>query len=219
MSSYKTELIIENTTFKVLDSDINYFQHIQNSGLPAGDIAGGTFSVKIESSSGPQFDMLAEWMFSKSQMKKGLVRFYKKDGISKLYDFEFYDAHCINYHEHFDGVNDSAMTTTITVSPGITRIGSLVKERLWKVSELSEMAIKAPIEETKNKHFIKFSLVDSNGQPMENVILNVILPDGSRRTVTSDKFGMIEIKNIKPGECKIVSDWRNVKIDDAVIIE
>jgi hypothetical protein len=138
MSSYIAEMTIGSNTYKVLDADISYYQHTRGGGMPSSDVQGGTFTVKIESSDGPQYDMLTEWMFGKSLMKEGFIRFYKKDGISRLFDFEFYDAHCIRYHEHFNYANDQTMDTSLTISPGITRIKSLVKERPWKISEVSE---------------------------------------------------------------------------------
>jgi RHS repeat-associated protein len=134
MSSYIAELTIGSNTYKVLDADISYYQHTRGGGMPSSEIQGGTFTVKIESSSGPQYDMLAQWMFAKSSMQKGVIRFYKKDGIGKLFDFEFYDAHCIRYHEHFQYADNQPMTTTLTISPGITKMREQVKERPWKVS-------------------------------------------------------------------------------------
>jgi hypothetical protein len=135
MSSFTAEISIGSNIFKVLDADISYYQHTQSSGMPSSDIMGGTFTIKIESSVGPPYDMLSEWMFEKSSMKKGVLRFYKKDGTGKLFDFEFYDAHCIRYHEYFNSSDDQPMVTTFTISPGISRIRNLVKEKSWKVSE------------------------------------------------------------------------------------
>ncbi|MHC1774113.1 MAG: type VI secretion system tube protein TssD [Lentimicrobium sp.] len=138
MSSFTAEIVIGSNTFKVLDADISYYQHTLGGGMPSSEIQGGTFTVKIESSSGPQYDMLSEWMLEKSSMKKGVLRFYKKDGVGKLFDFEFYDAHCIRYSEHFSSNSDQPMVTTLTISPGITKMREQVKERPWKVSSPEE---------------------------------------------------------------------------------
>jgi len=137
MSSSVAEMTIGSNTFKVLNADISYYQLTQIGGRASSDIRGGTFTVAIESSDGPRYDQLAEWMFSKSAMKKGVIRFYKKDGVSRLFDFEFYDAYCIKYAENFNYSDNQPMMTMLTISPGITRIMDLVKERPWKVSDLS----------------------------------------------------------------------------------
>ncbi|MFH1119811.1 MAG: type VI secretion system tube protein TssD [Bacteroidota bacterium] len=135
MSSFKAEITIGSNTYKVLDADISYYQHTRGGGMPSSDIQGGTFTIRIESSGGPQYDQLAEWMFGKTSMQKGILRFYKKDGISKLFDFEFYDAYCIRYSEHFSSTNDQPMVLTLTITPGIVRMRNIVRERPWKVSE------------------------------------------------------------------------------------
>jgi hypothetical protein len=69
------------------------------------------------------------------------------------------------------------------------------------------------------KHWIKFSIQDEFGKPVPNVTLQVTLPDGSVEEKTSDKDGIIEIRNILPGICKIESDWKECTIEDAVIID
>jgi hypothetical protein len=138
MSASIAEISIGSVTFKVLNADISYYQLLQIGGKASSDIRGGTFSVEFETSDGTQFDQLAEWMFSKTAMKKGFIRFYKKDGVGRLFDFEFYDAYCIKYTEKFDYSDSQPMITTLTISPGITRFRNLVKERPWKVSEKEE---------------------------------------------------------------------------------
>lgn len=219
MSSFVAEITIGNNTFQVLEADISYFQQTRGGGMPSSGIQGGTFSVKLESSSGSQYDKLSEWMFEKSLMQKGLLRFYKKDGISKLFDFEFYDAHCIRYQEYFNSSESLPMITTLTISPGITRIRNLVKERPWKVSELTETPVLPPHILEVQKHFITFLVVDDTGQPLENIELQILLPGGALKVETTKGDGMIKIENIRPGRCKILSDWRKVsKIDDSVLL-
>jgi hypothetical protein len=69
------------------------------------------------------------------------------------------------------------------------------------------------------KHFINFKVLDQNKKPIENVILHVILPDGSCVEKTTDKNGIVEIKNVEPGTCSLKSDWKKVSVYNAVLIQ
>lgn len=139
MSSSLADMIIGNSTFKVRNADISYYQDIQLGGRIGSDIRGGTFIVELESSDGSQYDQLTEWMFSKTLMKKGVIRFYKTNGYSRLFDFEFYDAFCIGYQERFNYSDSQPMITILTISPGITRVRNQVKEKPWKISQIGEL--------------------------------------------------------------------------------
>jgi hypothetical protein len=69
------------------------------------------------------------------------------------------------------------------------------------------------------KHWINFNIKDDSGKPVANVTIQVVLPDGSVEEHTSDEKGIIEIKNIEPGTCKIKSDWKEITVNDAVLIK
>jgi hypothetical protein len=75
---------------------------------------------------------------------------------------------------------------------------------------------KDPID--PKKKWIKFLVKDNDGKPMENVQLNVILPDGSREECVTDKDGMIEIYNLEDGDCKLDTDWRRLHVKRTVHI-
>ncbi len=80
----------------------------------------------------------------------------------------------------------------------------------------------APMKESKPKevrHSVNFNIVDDKGAPLANIVIKVLLPDGSYEEKTSNAQGKIEIKNIKPGNCKIESDWKKLKVDDIVLIQ
>ena len=71
----------------------------------------------------------------------------------------------------------------------------------------------------EEKHFINFMVLDDKGEPVEDVALLVKLPDGSKEEHVSNEDGFIEIKSIKPGSSSLLSDWRKMKMDDAVLFQ
>jgi len=74
-------------------------------------------------------------------------------------------------------------------------------------------------EQDITKHQIKFLIQDKTGKPLPNITLQVTLPDNSVMEKTSNEKGLIEIKNIEPGNCIVKSDWKEYKVDEVVIIQ
>lgn len=70
-----------------------------------------------------------------------------------------------------------------------------------------------------SKYWINFTFQDNSGQPIKDVTIRIVLPDGKVEEHTSDGRGMIEIKNIEPGICKIESDWKKVMVYETVLIQ
>jgi hypothetical protein len=82
------------------------------------------------------------------------------------------------------------------------------------VQECPGKVVDEPVD--PDKKWIKFLVKDDKGKPLPNIQLNVILPDGSREEKVTDQDGMIEIKNIDAGDCKLDVDWRSLHVGRAV---
>jgi predicted TIM-barrel fold metal-dependent hydrolase len=152
-------------------------------------------------------------------MRNGVIRFYKEDGISRLYDFEFYDAHCINYRETFNSSNSLPMITALTISAGIIRVRDMLMEKKWKVSDLSSMALNFPdAEKTRdivNLQWKRDYSIISEGYVLEKVFLTadvVNITDGQSIT-----FDVIE--KTMEGENKQLARVRGSVIDGRIEIE
>ena len=68
------------------------------------------------------------------------------------------------------------------------------------------------------KHWIKFKIQDKNQKPVPGVTVQIQLPDGSLVERSSDANGMIEINNVQPGNCKIVTDWKDLTADSTIYL-
>lgn len=69
------------------------------------------------------------------------------------------------------------------------------------------------------KHFVNFTITDDKGAAIIGVTLHVVFADDTSSEVTSDKDGKISIQNIPPGEVKLLSDWRQQKVGEIVLIQ
>ena len=71
-------------------------------------------------------------------------------------------------------------------------------------------------EQDPKKHWLKFKIIDEDNLLLEDVEVNISLPDDSSERKSynkkSDKedSGMIMIKNIDPGDCKIEINWHEL---------
>jgi hypothetical protein len=74
-------------------------------------------------------------------------------------------------------------------------------------------------EQKVTKHQIEFKIEDENGNPLPDVTMQIALPDESIVEKTSDENGKIKINNIEPGECTILSDWKDYNVNEVVLIQ
>lgn len=61
---------------------------------------GGVFNISVEADG--TTDLLAYTLLP-DMMCEGFIRFYKRDRMSKLMDYEFYETHIVGYQRDFEG--------------------------------------------------------------------------------------------------------------------
>jgi len=128
---------------------------------------------------------------SPDTMCEGYIRFYKRDGMSKLMDYEFYDTHIVGYQRDFEGYYGKVTTDKYVLSPGILRIGDMVFEKWWKVSDLAVKDAPAPAQEPKKEPTVKdYFITDKDGNRIEKakigetITLNISTQDMIGETMT-----------------------------------
>ncbi|WP_299248200.1 type VI secretion system tube protein TssD [uncultured Aquimarina sp.] len=136
--AFQAKLFINDEERNVLDSTFLYQQLIDSNGRPKTSIQGGKISVLIESTKNDE--LFYDWMFSTHTMYEGYVRFYKRDGYSKLFDFEFANCHCIHLEEKFNAEGNSPLKMELVLSPGIQKVRGQIFEKNWNPSNPFENA-------------------------------------------------------------------------------
>jgi hypothetical protein len=65
-------------------------------------------------------------------------------------------------------------------------------------------------------HWIEFQVIDIiTGKPVPAVQLEVILADASKQKCKTDGSGSIRFDDTTPGDCTLLSDWKDVRLEDA----
>ncbi len=191
--SFLAKLFLDNTERQILNADILVRQTTDWLGRPDSMPQGGLINVKIAST---YETMFWEWMVSPTMMKEGYIRFYKHDGMSKLFDLEFWDCYCVDYYEFFDDSSNEPLELNLTFSPGIIRIKNVVFEKNWKQTNINLVHNKAQSQDTEES-IDDFYVVDENNNRIETIdcVQNIELV-----IKTSDKVGKqitIDLNNAK----------------------
>ena len=131
--SFLAHLFINQRKIRVLRSRVRFYQHKDMTGKPEGRVNGGIIHFTIELTG--DSDLLHQ-MMNAEQMVEGYFRFYKRDGMSKLYDYEFFDTHVFYYRVHQTASGKNPAMIDIGFSCGILRIGSAVLKKPWHVTDL-----------------------------------------------------------------------------------
>lgn len=145
--AFHAKLFINDEERIVLDSTFLYKQLIDANGRPKTGIQGGGISLLLESTRNDE--LFYDWMFSTHTVYNGYIRFYRRDGFSKLFDYEFANCHCIGLQEKFSEKGNDPLKMQLVLSPGIQRVRGQVFEKNWNPS--NPFANAAPITEREEK--------------------------------------------------------------------
>ena len=133
--SFVATLYLDDTQRRILNANYVIRQGMDLYQRPNAFPHGGYISIKLETSGDD--DTLWEWAISPTMMRNGKIRFYRRDGQSRMADLEFWDAYCINLSESYSAYGKAAMTLQLILSPGVVRFRHAVFEKHWKVTDLS----------------------------------------------------------------------------------
>ena len=166
--SFLARLFINDRIINVQSSRIHFSQNKDIAGKPAGRVNGGLFTLVLEMDG--QTDLLHQ-MMAIEQMVDGYVRFYKRDGMSKLVDYEFKDTYIYRYRmtQTANGTNPALIE--VSFSPGILLIGSVQYIKPWHVTDIHAVEA-APTPEApsnSNPRLLSTHYTDQEGDRVEEL--------------------------------------------------
>ncbi|WP_299211626.1 type VI secretion system tube protein TssD [uncultured Aquimarina sp.] len=165
--AFQAKLFINGEERNVLDSTFLYQQLIDSNGRPKTSIQGGKISLLIESTKNDE--LFYDWMFSTHTMYNGYVRFYKRDGYSKLFDFEFANCHCIHLQERFNAEGNSPLKMELVLSPGIQRVRDVLLEKNWNPSNPFDNTTPVTEREENNSKILDAYFENKGGEKITKI--------------------------------------------------
>lgn len=182
-----SKLHIEDYTFNILRYHWSFHQDADVTGRPCARPQGGLIQIVIETTKDPIF---TEWAVSDNMLKNVKIVQSPATLTSKSRTIEFYDMHCVEVNDNFNGVDNQPMTTTITLSPAIIVVnGEKMMEKYWKVTDLDNKQT----ETTKldnEPNLIGYYITDVNGEQTkeydvgDTIILNIETENCLGKTIT-----------------------------------
>ncbi|MGO3183379.1 MAG: type VI secretion system tube protein TssD [Aequorivita sp.] len=111
--SFLSTLILDGEELNLLDCSFTFTQGIDYTGRPSEKPRGGQMRLLIEGTAKTDF---LEWMIQPNLTKKGTITFYRRDTMSGLKKIEFNGAHCIEYTESFNAVDNEPLKIFLLIS-------------------------------------------------------------------------------------------------------
>ena len=163
--AFIAKLFINGEERNILNTTILYQQLVDDNGRPKNAVHNGKINFKIESTKNDE--LFYDWMFSDQTTYSGHVRFYKRDGFSKLFDYEFANCHCIQLGEYFTAEGNGPLNMHLTLSPGIQQVRDQIFEKSWNPS--NPFVDQAPITEREDQEpiFLGYHFEDKQEEIIE----------------------------------------------------
>ena len=172
--SFLAKLFINDRVSTVLSSKIHFQQSRDITGRPVGRVNGGLFTLVIELDRNT--DLLRQTLETE-QMVSGYVRFYRRDGMSKLVDYEFEDTIVYKYEVSQTANGTNPALIEVGFSPGILKIGSAVLTKPWKVSDLNQVEVEpTPVPVSNdNPQLLQTYYTDKSGKRVEDLYEDILI--------------------------------------------
>jgi hypothetical protein len=188
--SFLAKLTLDGKMYNILEYHYNPTQQVDKSGKPMGAVRGGQITLTLEST---QDKIFLQWALHPVMTKEGSIIFYKRDGMSKLMEIKFETGYCVNRSENFSNKGTDPMSQTIKISPGKVIYQDVEHEEVWNVRkvDMSKATTFEP-EEEKEDYDEQIKAVDSNGNPIEDLIYCVELNEKIIDNGRTDNKGLVK---------------------------
>ncbi len=199
--SFIAKLYLDDIEITLLSARLHITQNTDITGRPRSNPSGGFITIRMLSSYN---GLLNEWMIDPNITKQGYIRFFKRDGYSRLVDWQFADCFCVSYHENFSSDGKMPMQTELVLSPGVLKVNKTVFNKGWGVTDLNSsinqgstyISNSRDTKETgKEKQLVKYFISDINNNEIsefnigDKIKLNILTENYIGETID------LELKN------------------------
>ncbi|MBO8445636.1 MAG: hypothetical protein IAC23_08110 [Bacteroidetes bacterium] len=119
-------LKIGGRTYGVVECEYEFTQAVDRTGKPTSRPRGGEITIVVPAVNDDDM-FFYNWMFHKSEVKAGILRFciYTNDNKPSYKTVSFANAYCIYLKDYFNDHDGRLMYTTIKISAQMIRVGSI----------------------------------------------------------------------------------------------
>ncbi|WP_108868679.1 type VI secretion system tube protein TssD [Aquimarina aquimarini] len=127
----KTELIIENKTYSLLECTFDYHKPIDYSGRPSARVQAGSIMVVIDFDGQ---DELINWAGSDTTTYDGKIIFYKGDGTGIKFTLDFKTAFCTDMSTYHSNLNGGGVVSELMINAHKMSIKGHTHTNNWPVA-------------------------------------------------------------------------------------
>ncbi len=186
----KGKLIVDNESYNILRYESGRYQNVTKNGNPYTRVITNPYIIDIETTSESN---LFAWAASKAVMKPVKIVMSHPSEFDRPRTIELYDTLCVGYDCYFDAVNNTPMTTQLTLSPAIViENNELIMEQSWKVTDLSIQNSDNRPQQKEEATLEDSYMVDENNnlikdvKPGMNIELVIKTTNSVGKTITVD---------------------------------
>lgn len=109
----------------MVECEYTFTQAVDDTGKPTSRPHGGIITIVIPSTNDDDM-FFYNWMFHKSEVKAGILRFrlYSNENKISYKTISFANAYCIELKDYFNDHDAKLMYTTIKISAQVIRVGA-----------------------------------------------------------------------------------------------
>jgi ABC-type uncharacterized transport system ATPase subunit len=128
----KTELIINNKQYKLIECSFDYHQPTDYSGMPSARVRAGSILAVIDFNG--QEDLIA-WADGNTTTRSGKIIYYKADGMGIKFTLNFEDAYCSDLYVYQNNFVGSGVLSEIKINARKITIKGHTHTNNWAVKK------------------------------------------------------------------------------------
>lgn len=205
--SFKAKLHIEGEERILLDAELVYSQIADYNGRPTQLPVGAPLQIAFESTRNDE--LFYNYMFHPDRKFKGYIRFFKRDGLQKLFDIEFANAYIINLYERFSSTGETPMYIDLTITYGISRVRNILHEKKWNPS--NPFANEVGEDSELEPEIVSYHIEDNGGSIIDKEEIEV---DEEIVLVIESKNAIGETFELDLDDSKLDYEHNGYKLED-----
>lgn len=130
MSSFLAKLVMDGEKYTVLKCSYKFKKPVDAMTKPSGEVKGGKIHMTVETRGNME---LLEWIIAPEKEKNGMITFFRRDALSRLFGIEFKKAQCIKFKEEFNSTNGMPMNINFTIVARSIKFNHLEFNNDWTI--------------------------------------------------------------------------------------
>ncbi|WP_108867350.1 type VI secretion system tube protein TssD [Aquimarina aquimarini] len=128
----KTELIIDNKAYKLIECSFDYHKPVDYSGRPSARVRAGSILIVLDFDGQ---DDLIDWAGNDTATRDGKIIFYKGDGMGIKFTLDFKRAYCSDMYTYHSNLEGGGVVSELKINAHQMSVKGHTHINNWPVAE------------------------------------------------------------------------------------